>query len=445
MPKRVAPMTDKELKQKLRLAAESGKSQTFAVGGVDGLCVRWRSPSNVQWVLRLQGERQATMLSLGSLDPVQPKMKEARQEAAMILQNGGRRPVPAETAPEAKRGSETVSRLWPKWLEAQQARNKWKSADDYRHAMQRGTKYVFPKIGDKSAADVTAQDLGGVCIYAHQYVGKASVEKVLQCLRMFFRWCSSEGYLDQTKKLPTDKDLIREYLPVIRDAKPSHYAMCPVDDLPDFVAELVNPRRFGNVGAMALLFSILTNSRLANVCNSHQTPNNYAVWEEIDKEAALWTIPARKMKVPSNGDHVVPLSNAALRILERLERLGRRSAGAVFKGVYGRALSDGVFRKIIKTINKEREERGEKPFIDADNRKVITQHGTARATFRTWAVDKGEDRDAVEKALHHVADTKLGKSYDRSNALEARREIAERWASYCLSKCPADWYEIKGA
>ena len=165
----------------------------------------------------------------------------------------------------------------------------------------------------------------------------------------------------------------------------------------------------------------------------------------IDKEAALWTIPARKMKVPSNGDHVVPLSKAALHILERIERLGRRSAGAVFKGVYGRALSDGVFRKIIQTINKEREEKGEKPFVDAESGKTITQHGTARATFRTWAGDNGQDRDAVEKALHHVADAKLGKSYDRSNALEARRKIAERWASHCLSKCPADWYEIKGA
>ena len=151
------------------------------------------------------------------------------------------------------------------------------------------------------------------------------------------------------------------------------------------------------------------------------------------------------MKVPGNGPHVVPLSKAAMLILERLEKLGLRSGESVFNGVYGSPLSDGVFRKLIGRVNQEREERGEKPFLDPESKKPITQHGTARATFRTWAADNGVARDVVEKALHHVADAKLGNAYDRSNALELRRGLAERWASYCLSECPADWFEIKSA
>ena len=151
------------------------------------------------------------------------------------------------------------------------------------------------------------------------------------------------------------------------------------------------------------------------------------------------------MKVPGNGDHVVPLSTAAMRILERLEKLGLRRGESVFNGVYGSPLSDGVFRKLIGRINQERQERGEKLFLDPESQKPITQHGTARATFRTWAADNGVARDVVEKALHHVADAKLGNSYDRSKALELRRTLAEQWASYCLSECPADWFEIKSA
>lgn len=446
MPRLAATMTDKELKQRLKLVACIGKAQTFSVGGVSGLSVRWRSPSSIQWVLRVQRGGKNAMLSLGSINPAEPKLKEARQRAAAILQNGGQVPIDdTDTAIETGRESKgvTVAELWPQWVEAQRARSRWKSADDYRHAMQRGEKYVFPNIGTKPVNEVTAADLGGVCLFTGQRVSKASVEKVLQCLRLFYRWCASEGYVDQSKRLPTDKDLIREYLPIIREDKSGHFAMCPVAELPDLVAELVQPKRFGTTGAMALLFSILTNSRLANICRTHQTPHNYACWSDMDLEAGLWRIPARKMKVPENGEHIVPLSRAAQLILDRLGRLGLKAGDVVFKGVYGAPLSDGVFRKLIRTINEERVARGEKPFLDAKSGKTITQHATARAAFKTWAVDRGENESFVEKALHHVADKMHGGSYDRAEAIEPRRELAERWADYCLSKSPADWYEIK--
>lgn len=441
MPRHVAAMTDKELRKRLNDLKKFGKKSTFAVGGVPGLCVVWESETNAQWVIRLRGKTSKTIW-LGGLKTI--SLKQAREKAEAVRQNGGR--LPAEpVAARVDSSRQSVSKLWPRWIEAQRVRSRWKGEDEYRHAAQRGEKYVFPQIGDKPVRDVTAQDLGGVCLYAASLAGKATVEKVLQCLRLFFRWCSSEGYVDQSKRLPTDKDLIREYLPVMRGAKAMHFAMCPVAALPDFVAELVSPRRFCNPGAMALLFAILTNSRLANICSTHNNPGNYAVWRDFDLEAEIWTIPAQKMKVPGNGDHVVPLSKASMRILKRLEVLGRRSEGAVFKGVYGGALSDGVFRKIINTINTERSEHGLSPFVDAESGKPITEHGTARATFKTWAVDTGQDREIVEKALHHAPDTKLGRAYDRSQAIERRRELAERWADYCLSRCPSDWYEIKSA
>ena len=442
MPKRVATMTDKELKQKFRELAVAGKQKTIAVGGVDGLSVRWRSPSNIQWVLRIQGAEKNILRSLGGVDPVEPKLKEARLKAAAVLQNGGK--IPEEEPPEEPVGkADTVAKLWPLWLEAQRKRNRWKHEQDYHRAQQRGEKFVFPCIGQKSVPEVTTADVGAVCMRVGELAGDASVEKVLAAMRMFFSWCGSEGYRDTTQKPPTDRDLLREFLPVVRGQHKAHYAMCPVSDLPAFVAELVNPKRFNNVGSMALLFSILTNSRLANICRTNDNPHNFALWSDINRDKAVWTIPADKMKVPDNGAHEVPLSRAALLILDRLERLGLRGGDVLFRGVHGSPLSDGVFRKIIKAINEDRVARGTKPFVDADNQKTITQHGTARATFRTWAADHGEVDSVVEKALHHVADKNLGRAYDRSTALKLRRDLAERWAAYCLSECPADWYEIK--
>lgn len=443
MPRLTTALTDKELRKKLRDLERVGEPETFSVGGVAGLCVVWKSPANAQWLVRLRVDGKPKNVSLGGLKSM--GLKKAREIALYVREHGGQLPV--ESAPEVveEKHTDSVAKLWPQWVDAQRKKNKWKSKDDYRHAMQRGEKYVFPCIGEKSVSEVTAKDVGGVCVYTAERVGKASVDKVVQCIRMFYRWCSAEGYIGQEKRWPTDKDLLQEYMPVFRIAKKAHLAMCPVDDLPAFIAELTSPKRFSTPGAMALLFAILTNSRLANICRSHQTPNNYARWADIDRERAIWTVPAHRMKVPGNGDHVVPLSTAAMRILERLEKLGLRRGESVFNGVYGSPLSDGVFGKLIRRINQERQERGEKLFLDPESQKTITQHGTARATFRTWAADNGVARDVVEKALHHVADAKLGNSYDRSKALELRRTLAERWASYCLSECPADWFEIKSA
>jgi len=53
-----------------------------------------------------------------------------------------------------------------------------------------------------------------------------------------------------------------------------------------------------SVGRLALRFLILTTARSGEVRG--------ATWEEINLEAATWTIPAERMK--AGREHVVPLS-----------------------------------------------------------------------------------------------------------------------------------------
>ena len=44
------------------------------------------------------------------------------------------------------------------------------------------------------------------------------------------------------------------------------------------------------------------------------------MWAEIDLQAKLWTIPAARMK--AGKEHRVPLSGAALALLDAMPRLG---------------------------------------------------------------------------------------------------------------------------
>ena len=143
--------------QKVAGLGALGEPETFSVGGVAGLCVVWKSPANAQWLVRLRVDGKPKNVSLGGLKSM--GLKEAREIALYVREHGGQLPV--ESAPEVveEKHTDSVAKLWPQWVDAQRKKNKWKSKDDYRHAMQRGEKYVFPCIGEKSVSEVTAKDV----------------------------------------------------------------------------------------------------------------------------------------------------------------------------------------------------------------------------------------------------------------------------------------------
>jgi integrase len=79
----------------------------------------------------------------------------------------------------------------------------------------------------------------------------------------------------------------------------------PWKDAPAFIAEL---RMRQALAAKCLEFLILTAARSGEVLG--------ATWGEIDLTKELWTIPAARMK--AGPEHVVPLSDAAVQLLEEL-------------------------------------------------------------------------------------------------------------------------------
>lgn len=440
---RIQDLKDVQIKKLVR----NGVPGRTAVGGVPGLSIDVSGPGVAKWVLRLQGKRNTT-LGLGSFSSV--SLSQARELARKVRAaiEEGKDPKcilnPSSESENAK--GTTAKELFPRWIDECERSKKWKHVDDYLHARQRLNNYISPAIGDMPVSEVTPRDIGEKILTPVINSGKVgTADKLRSLLNQFFTWCDHEGLLDTSKRFPTDKTLISGYLPARRIIKAgrSHHPMCPVDMLPDLVAELVKPERFLNIGPMAFLFSILTNSRLANVVSTHVVKNNYAAWSDIDMAKRLWIIPAEKMKVPGNGPHIVPLNNAAMLILERLVKLGKKQNNVVFPNKNSGPLSDGVFRKLIKEINNNRRAAGLPEFLDPETKKPITQHGTARATFMTWCEDNGISDRIAEKALHHEADKRLGHSYDRSKAIEPRRELAQQWADYCLSKAPKDWNAIK--
>ena len=132
--------------------------------------------------------------------------------------------------------------------------------------------------------------------------------------------------------------------------------------------------------------------------------------EEFDREGAVWTVPAERMK--AGREHRVPLSPRALEVLdEAAERLP--GAATVFPTCTGRTQPHPYMARLLHELE-----------IDA------VPHGF-RSSFRDWAAECTDaPREVCELALAHVNSDRVEAAYRRSDLFEKRRALMNDWAAY---------------
>lgn len=173
------------------------------------------------------------------------------------------------------------------------------------------------------------------------------------------------------------------------------------------------------MGSRALEFAILCASRSREV--------REARWQEIDLDAAVWKIPAERMK--SRVEHQVPLSIQAARLLSSIKPAKAQSTAYIFLGTKpGKVLSDMTMTAFIRHQNEKvlvwKDEAGE----------PVTQHGF-RSTSRDWCAETTPyPRDVAEMALAHTVGNKVEAAYRRGNLFEKRRRLMQDWSDYCGHK-----------
>ena len=131
-----------------------------------------------------------------------------------------------------------------------------------------------------------------------------------------------------------------------------------------------------------------------------------ARWDEIDFATATWTIPAARVK--TRVEHRVPLSDAAVRILREAQTLGGEH---VFPGARAECVGESGLGWLLRKVGVE-----------------STVHGF-RASLRSWTAEAGYPRELGEAALAH-ADTKVARSYQRSDMLDRRRAMMSAWSRH---------------
>ncbi|WP_419826160.1 tyrosine-type recombinase/integrase [Sphingomonas sp.] len=178
-----------------------------------------------------------------------------------------------------------------------------------------------------------------------------------------------------------------------------HHKALHFADVPVFMVEL---RERTALAARCLEFTILTAARSGEALG--------AVWDEIDLEQALWTVPAARMK--AGAEHVVPLAPAAIALLESL-----RGSGQPTERVF--TLQGAIRSNMAMTMLLRRMHVGN-----------ATVHGF-RSSFRDWAGDTTSyPRELVEQALAHTISSKTERAYRRGTAIERRRDLMIAWSDY---------------
>lgn len=287
-------------------------------------------------------------------------------------------------------------------------------------------KYILPSTGSISMRQLSIIEHISPSLIELSREHPALFEKVKGLLHKFLHWAFFSGYYKEKHYMQTLSLYVDKFSP---NGGTQNNPCLDVKRIPELVEVLWN--RGSNV-SLAFLFSILTCSRSKAV--------RLSTWMEVNLENKDWVIPLDhdKSKI-ANRMRTIMLSDEACAVLRRLQLQPVNNEAKIFGD-----LNDGVFFREIQRINKERNDSQLEPFVDykimdEDKKpRPITQHGTARACFKTWSKEQGNHALYSELAvelclLHHQGDAYRG-AYDRATLIEERRKVMADWGRFCCSR-----------
>lgn len=382
----------RKLQAERKLLTAVKVKQTTAPGKYydeNGLYLRIKGTGAKTWAQKIVIDGKQRELGLGSASLV--TLAEARELAKVHRKAAreGRDPIAERKQDSAvPTFDEAVKRVYS--LHEANWRNK-KHAAQFLSTLEQ---YVSPICGQKKVSAVSSQDVMNALMPI--WLSKAeTARRVKQRIGVVLKWSIAQGFRTDD---PTST--IAQALPkgarTVKPRRSIHY---------DKVAECLCAVKSSHANTstkLAIEFLIHTAVRSGEA--------RLATWSEIDLNSATWTVPASRMK--GKVDHVVPLSDRAAAVLTAARALG--DSQLVFPGTkVDRPLSDMTLSKLIKELG-----------FDAD------VHGF-RTSFRVWVQERTDATfEVAEKALAHKTQNKVVAAYARSDLMEKRRTLMQKWADH---------------
>lgn len=323
------------------------------------------------------------------------KARAAHKEARGLVMAGidpatQKRLEKAERKVRAANSFEAVAREW-----FQKSKGEWQP----RHAervMNWLERDFFPDLGNRPISEIKPAELLPVIKKIEKHGADTARRQRGRCEHIF-------RYAIQTSRA--------EYNPavdmkgVIKSQKQGHRPAMKRDGLGPFLRQLDTFDRITEVTRLGLRLLVLTFVRPGELRGAR--------WEEFDLDHKEWRIPAERMKM--RAEHVVPLSQQALDVIEELRPLTERSE-YLFPNdrTRSRAMSENALSYAMGRMGYKG---------------IATPHGF-RATASTILNETGFKPDVIEKQLAHVERNKVRAAYHRAEYMHDRRKMMTWWATY---------------
>lgn len=358
------------------------------------------------WIQRLVIDGRRHDLGLGGWPLV--TLKEAREKAFenRKLARAGGDPLAAKRKARVPTFREAAERTF------EANRPRWRSAKVAKSWRQQLERHALPILGDLAVDKVGREDV--LRVLTPIWTSRPEVaRKLRQRIRATLAWAQAHGYVEHN----VAGDAISGALPAM-PAVAEHYRALPYGEVAAALAT-VEASGASLSAKLALRFLVLTAARSGEARG--------ATWGEIDLAAGEWRIPAKRMK--AGIEHRVPLSAVALAVLEEARSL-RDDSGLLFPSPNrrGKPLSDMALTRVLRSTGLAGR---------------TTVHGF-RSSFRDWAAERTNAPHAVmELSLAHKVGAAVEQAYARSDLLDRRRDLMERWAGF-LAGGGADVVQLHG-
>lgn len=258
--------------------------------------------------------------------------------------------------------------------------------------------YIFPWLGNKPIADITAPELLQVVKRPQSQNKLETAHRTMQTVSLVMRYAVQNG--------KAERDITADLRGALTSPSVKHMAAFTE---PDQVAELLRA-----IGGFAGTFTVECALRLSPLVFVRPNELRRAKWADIDLEAGEWRYTVSKTKT----EHIVPLSTQALEILQAIHPLsGHRDF--VFPGGHDpkKPMSESAVNAALKRMGY-------------DTQTQITGHGF-RAMARTLLHERlNIDPAIIEHQLAHKVPDTLGSAYNRTKFLEQRKQMMQTWADY---------------
>ena len=368
------------------------------------------------WIARFRHGGRENMIKLG--DYPQVGLADARTKLGEVraLLAEGRNPVlTRRTEVQARIAAQahSFSLVAADWITNN--RSRW---SDHHIERNEGLirRVLNPKLRTLPIADISTPILNEALTDYQQTTaenvkrpdaGIESTRRARDIASQIFRFAIAKGLA-----VSNPAEVIDKGSDLFKKRKVKSFAALPQADVGPFLVKLDESAKEGGraspVVRTALLIAMMTGLRDASL--------RAAKWHEIDLDAALWTVPAERMK--SGREHLVPLPRQAVELLKALAPLTRiKDDSYVFANKAGDGhLAENTLTKRIQSLE-----------FDA------TVHGM-RSLMTDVLNLAGFNRDAIERQLDHVEKNAVRAAYLRDDFMSMRRPMIQWYADWMDAK-----------